>query len=226
MRPGWMPHFSCSWIALASGVPLAVVALVLSLQPVLTALLAPRLAGQKVAGRVWAGLVLGLAGAAVVILSRGEIGAFPLPALLIVFGALAAFTTATLLDRRFGGKHHPVAVNTIQFAVAAACTVPMAILLEGFRFDLTVGLVAAVGYLAVGTSLVALSLFLVMVRYGEAARVASLLYLVPPIAALLGWVFLGQAVPPVLWGGMALASAGVWLAMRAPPAEPVTRARP
>lgn len=216
-------HFAGSWYAMANGMPIGVVALVLSLQPVLTALLAPALAGERTSRRVWIGLGLGLAGTAVVVLSRSEVGGFPAFTLLLVAGGLVAFTLASLLDRRFAGSHHPVAVNLVQFAVAAGVTLPLAIAVEGFDYTLSPVLVASVAYLSIGSSLVGLSLFLVMMRFGEAARVSSLLYLVPPMAAIFGWAIFSQPIPPVLWVGMALASAGVWLAMRPSPAASAVR---
>ena len=219
-------HFGLNWYALSQGMPLGVIALILSLQPVLTALTAPWLAGQTVRTSVWIGLVLGLGGTVVVILSRSELGAFPPITLLAVTTALVAFTAATLIDRRYGGRDHPVAVASIQFVLAAAITTPAAFAIEGFAFVPTPGLALSVAFLSVGTSLLGLGLLLAMMRYGEAARVTSLLYLVPPCVAVLAWLLFGQPVPPVLWIGMAVASAGVWLAMRrAPPPRP-TEPRP
>jgi len=206
-------YFGASWVALDRGLPVAIVALILSLQPVLVAALAPFLSGQRVRLTVWLGLLLGLVGAAIVILSRSEIGAVSAGTFVLVVVALFGFTLATLLDRRFGGRQHPVAVNLLQFLLAVLFTVPGAAFLEGFRFTVDAALVGAVAYLAIGSSLIGLSLFLLMIRLGEAARVSSLLYLIPPFAALFAWLILSQPLPPSLWIGMAITCAGVYLAV-------------
>lgn len=208
-------YFGFSYVALYRGMPVAVITLVLSLQPVATGLLAPLFGGERVGGRLWLGLALGFAGAAIVILSRGEIAPFPLVSVVWVVISLLAFTLATLVDKRMGGGHHPVAANLVQFAIGALFCVPIAIAFEGFSFEPTAALAMAVAYLSLGNSLLALSLLLAMVRYGEAARAASLLYLVPPFASIFAWAILGDPIPPVLWVGMAIALAGVWLAKRA-----------
>jgi len=66
----------------------------------------------------------------------------------------------------------------------------------------------------VGNSLIAVGLLLAMIRAGDVARVSALLYLVPPLAALLAWGMLGEVMPPLAWAGMGVAAAGVFLATR------------
>ena len=98
--------------------------------------------------------------------------------------------------------------------------VPVAFLVEGFAFEVTTRSVAALGYLAIGNSLIAITLLLAMIRRGEASRVSALLFLVPPGAALIAWIVIGEAMPLLAWPGMALAAAGVYLATRRAVAQP------
>jgi drug/metabolite transporter (DMT)-like permease len=78
-------------------------------------------------------------------------------------------------------------------------------------------MIAALVYLAIGNSLVAVTLLLAMVRRGEASRVSSLFFLVPPTAAMIAWLLIGESMPPIAWSGMALAAAGVGIANRCLP---------
>ena len=78
----------------------------------------------------------------------------------------------------------------------------------------TAGLVVSLGYLAVAGSLVSITLLLAMMRRGEASRVSAMFFLVPPLAALIAWALLGEAMPPLAWAGMALAALGVAVATR------------
>jgi len=73
---------------------------------------------------------------------------------------------------------------------------------------------AALGYLVLGNSILAMSLLLAMIRVGEVSRVSSLMFLVPPLAATFGWFLLGEEMPPIAWVGMAIAAVGVAIALR------------
>lgn len=210
-------YFVLMTVSLERGVSAAAVALIVALQPVMVALLAPRLAGERVGGQVWLGLALGLAGAAVVITARGAPEAEGSWGLLAAVGALAAVTAGVLYEKRFGSPHHPAAANLVQYAVGAAVTLPLALALEGLSVTWSVPFALALAYLVLCNSLLSMSLLLAMVRRGEAARVSALFFLVPPVAALIAWALLGEALPPLAWAGMALAAAGVAMTARRRP---------
>ena len=207
-------YFGLTYFAFALGVSAGSVALIVSLQPILVALFVPWTAGEHVGGRRWAGLLLGLAGAGVVIAARSQVGGTTVAGLLAAVAALAAITAGTLYEKRFGVRHHPVTANAVQYAVAFAAILPAAVLLEGLRFEWVPELWIALGYLVVCNSLIAMTLLLAMIRHGEAARVSALFFLVPPGAALIAWAVLGETMPALAWPGIALAAVGVALATR------------
>lgn len=210
-------YFGLIWTGFSLGMPAGVSALIVALQPVLVAVLAPHAVGEEVGRRRWLGLLLGLVGAVSVILAKEHMERPSLPAMACTVGSLLAIVAATLYEKRFGVHHHPVTSNTIQYAVGLAAVLPMAWLLEPMRVLWTAELVAALAYLVVGNSLVALTLLLAMIRYGEASRVSALFYLVPPTAAAIAWLLLGEDMPPAAWLGMGIAAVGVALAGRPPP---------
>ncbi|WP_369413503.1 DMT family transporter [Caldovatus aquaticus] len=207
-------YFALMTVSLRLGLSAAAAALIVALQPVLVGLLAPRLVGERVGGRVWLGLVLGLAGAAAVIMSGGTLEARGAWGVLAAAGALATMTAGVLYEKRFGRPHHPVAANLVQYLVGAAATLPLAALVEGLSVAWSAPFALALAYLVLGNSLLSMSLLLAMVRRGEAARVSALFFLVPPVAALIAWALRGEALAPAAWAGMALAAAGVALAAR------------
>lgn len=207
-------YFSMTYLALRLGVSAGSVALITSLQPILVALAAPYLVGERVGAMNWVGLVLGLAGAALVIVARSAVEATSILGLGLTFIALAAMTGGTLYEKRFGSAQHPVTSNLIQYAVGFCATLPLAWWLEPMRVDWTWQMGVSLAYLVIGNSIVAISLLLAMIRRGEASRVSALFFLVPPAAALAAWVMLGEHMPPLAWGGMVLAAVGVLLATR------------
>jgi drug/metabolite transporter (DMT)-like permease len=207
-------YFGCSYIAFDLGMSAGGVALITCMQPILVALFAPMLADEQVTSARWIGLVLGLSGAVIVIAARSSIEAESALGVVAACGALVSMSGVTLYEKRYGGGTHPITANVIQFALGVVVLVPVAILLEGFVFDVTARSVAALGYLSIGNSLIAITLLLAMIRRGEASRVSALLFLVPPGAALIAWIVIGERMPLLAWPGMALAAAGVYIATR------------
>ena len=123
---------------------------------------------------------------------------------------------ATLYQKRFATVAHPVTVNLIHYAVGLLFIAPMAWCFETMRVDWTADFVAALTWIALANSLVAISLLLFLIRRSEASRVSSLFFLVPPVAALFGWLLLGETLSPASWIGMAVAAAGVRLVSKVP----------
>ena len=180
-------------------------------------LVAPRWAGEKVGWRRWSGLVLGLFGAAVVIITRSGIDPPP-TGLSFLFGflALVGITAGSLWEKHFGVSHHPVTSNLVGYTVGFAGVLPFMLLLESMHIDWTWEFTATLAYLVMGTSLVAVGLLLAMIRAGDVTRVSAMFFLVPPFAALVAWFVLDEIMPPMAWVGMGFAAAGVLIATHAP----------
>jgi len=214
-------YFACTNLAQAHGISPAGLALAIALQPILVALLAARVAGDAPPGpRVWLGLGCGMLGCALAILSGGAVTVLGWLGPLFALIALATLTAGALLERRAGRGGDLVAANLVLYAVGLAATLPVAAATETMRVTWAPGLVAGLAYLVLANSLGAISLLFWMLRRGEAARVSSLFFLVPPLAALIAWGVLGIPVPPLGWAGLAVAAAGVALANRGARGEP------
>ena len=207
-------YFGLSYVAFASGVAAGTVALLMSLQPVLVALIVPRWSGEHVGARQWLGLALGLLGAAVVIAARSTTEPPTLFGFVCVFAGLAGITGGSLWEKRFGLSHHPVTANLVGYAAGLVGILPLMLFWEAPSVSWTWEFGAALAYLVIGNSVIAVGLLLAMIRADDVARVSALFFLVPPLAALIAWFMIGEIMPPLAWGGMAIAALGVFLATR------------
>jgi drug/metabolite transporter (DMT)-like permease len=207
-------YFGGSYLAFSHGISAGGLALIVSLQPILVALVAPGLAGEQIRPVRWLGLVLGLAGTTLVIAARSKIEPESATTILFACEALVAMTAATLYEKRLGTGIHPVTANLVQYVVGFAVIGPAALLVENPRVDWTPALAASLGYLVLGNSLIAITLLLAMIRRGEASGVSALFFLVPPTAALIAWLVIGERMPLLAWAGMVVAAAGVFIATR------------
>lgn len=209
-------YFGMTYLAFDWDVSAGTVALILSLHPILVAIVAPGLAGERIGWRRWTGLVLALVGTALVILARLEIAVPSVAGILVTVLALLSFLGATLWEKRFGVNHHPVTSNLIGFSAGLLAILPFAVVFETNQVSWNLEMAIALGYLVICNSLIATTLLLAMIRVGEVSKVSALLFLVPPGAALLAWLILGEVMPVMAWPGMALAAIGVLIATRRP----------
>lgn len=213
-------YFGLSFTAMKLGASAGSTAIIVCLQPILVGLIAPHFAGERVGLYRWAGLVLGLAGAAAVIIARSKIEAESALSILAAVGGLLGMTIGTLWEKRFGIAYHPVTSNLVQYGVGFVACFLVAYTTETMVIDWHPELVGALVYLVIGNSLIAMSLLLAMIRAGEVSRVSALFFLVPPMSALYAFVLLGEAMPVLGWLGMAAAAAGVAIASRQPGKTP------
>lgn len=207
-------YFGMSYFAFRSGVAAGTVALIMSLQPIIVAIIAPRWSGEAISARMWIGLALGLVGAGIVIMARSSIAAPSVFGFLFCALGLAGITIGSLWEKRFGLTHHPVTTSLIGFTAGLAFVAPLMLATERMEVNWTWEFTAALAYLVIGNSVIAVGLLLAMIRAGDVGKVSALFYLVPPMAAVLAWFLLGEVMPPLAWGGMAVAAVGVYLATR------------
>ena len=207
-------YFGMCYVAFYAGVAAGTVALLMSLQPILVALVAPGWTGEAIGWRRWMGLVLGLAGTALVIVARSSIEPPTLLGFACAALALLGITAGSLWEKRFGLDHHPVTANLVGYATGLVGILPALLWLETFQINWTWEFSLALAYLVIGNSVIAVGLLLAMIRAGDVSRVSALFFLVPPLAALLAWLLLGEIMPPVAWAGMVIAAFGVYLATR------------
>jgi drug/metabolite transporter (DMT)-like permease len=206
-------YLSGVFIAIGAGLPAGVTALVVGLQPLLTATLAGRLLGETVLTRQWLGLALGFAGVALVVADKLGSGFGP-AALAPAFVALLGITCGTLYQKRFCPRFDWRSGAVAQFLPAAVVTGLVVLVQDSYRVEWTGEFVFALGWLVLVLSVGAISLLNWLIRHGSAVNVASLFYLTPPVTALLAWLLFGETLAGLALFGMALAVWGVYLSRR------------
>lgn len=209
-------YFGMCYMSFNAGLSVGTLALILAMQPILTGLIAPRWVGEAITWRQWAGLALGLSGAVLVIIARSEIAAPSPVGFAFATLALIGITGGSLWEKRFGVSHHPVTSNLVGFTAGFLGVAPFMIAFETMHITWTWQLVASLTYLIIASSLIAIGLLLAMIRAGEVSKVSALFFLVPPMAATIAWLVLGEVMPPVAWLGMGIAGLGVFLATAKP----------
>jgi drug/metabolite transporter (DMT)-like permease len=207
------------WSSVKGGIGAGTVALLVGLQPVLTAIWMTLSASSpnqaRVTSRQWLGLLLGLVGLALVVgpkLGGGEITAWNLA--LAVF-ALFGITAGTLYQKRFVAPCDVRSANAVQLLAAFIVTLPLA----AFEAEPIVWhphMVGAMAWSVLVLTLGGSSLLYMLLQRGAATRVTSLMYLVPPCTALMAWAMFGESFTPQMLLGMLLTVGGVALVVRSP----------
>lgn len=193
------------------GLSAGITALVLALQPVLTAVVAWRWLREPLAGAQWLGVAMGLGGVALIVAHKIDIHAVTPAAFAAAAIALASVTAGTLYQRVFCPQANLWAGALIQFSLAAAVLAPLAWAVEGMRIDWSWPMAGAIVFLVIFASILAVNALHTLMRHGAATRVTSLLYLTPIIAVALEYLLFGVAPTALAWAGIVVTSAGVAL---------------
>ena len=200
------------WWAIAEGMPAGASALIVGLQPLLTAFLAGAV-GERATVRQWIGLVLGFGGVALVLSDRLTLQGVGMAPLAVNVLALAGITAGTLYQKRFGVGVDLRTGSAIQFGASFLVTLPFVLAGGRWRVDFAAEFWLALAWSVLVLSLVAMALLLTMIRRGRATEVASLMYLTPPVTALLAWALFGEALGLRAWAGVLVAMSGVALVL-------------
>jgi drug/metabolite transporter (DMT)-like permease len=211
------------WVAVKGGMGSGLAALIVGLQPVLTALwlswsgLSGGAAGQhKVTPRQWLGLLLGLGGLLLVVARKFGTGhEVTMLTLGCTVFALFSITVGTLYQKRFMQPTDVRTANTVQLMAALVVTLPFA-LLETEAIVWNGPFIGALAWAVLALTLGGSSLLYLLIQRGAATAVTSLLYLVPPTTALMAWVLFGEAITVATIAGTALTALGVSLVVRTP----------
>ena len=203
------------WSAVKAGMGAGTVALLVGLQPVLTAVWLSATAGSqpRVSARQWLGLALGLAGLTLVVWRKLGVGEVTAANLLYAAGALMAITAGTLYQKRYVRVADVRAASAVQLLAAFVVTAPLA-LLEGESIRWHPDLIAALAWSVLALTLGGSSLLYLLIQRGAATQVTSLLYLVPPCTAAMAWGLFGEAFTALMLLGMTLTVVGVALVVR------------
>ena len=209
-------------MAVKAGMGSGLSALIVGLQPVLTALWLSA-TGGRVTRLQWLGLILGFIGLALVVLRKfgqgGEANAFNMA---LVIGALLSITLGTLYQKRWVKPCDVRTANAVQLGAAFFVTLPLA-LMETELMRWNAELAAALAWSVLAMTLGGSSLLYMLIQRGAAASVTSLMYLVPPVTAGMAWLLFGEPISALTLAGTAIVVLGVVLVVRQPPMPALNR---
>ena len=205
--------------AVAHGMPAGVSALIVGLQPLMTAIIASWMVQERISLRHWSGLGVGILGVALVVSPKLELGhgladgITPLTTAVNLLGALS-ISFGTVYQKRFATALNLASGGAWQYVGASLAVLIPALLLEDLRFDGSVQAWFALGWSVIVLSLGAITLLMLMIRLGDVGRVSSLIFLVPGVSALMAYVLFGETLSLIQIAGMAVCAAAVLIVTR------------
>lgn len=212
-------YLGCLWWAVRHGLPAGISGLIAGLQPVLTALFAPVMLGERISGVRWLGILCGFAGIAIVLEPQlagvqpaalwGILG----PILINVIGMFSV-TLGSFYQKAHISSGDLRTVTAIQYVAACLVVLPFAFAFEPMHIEWNLTMLLVLAWSAVVLSLGSIGLYFFMIRRGEVSRIATFLYLVPALVAVEAWILFGETLSPLQIGGMAVTILGVVLASR------------
>lgn len=192
-------------------------AILASMNPLLLALLAPRLLGEPLTRRKLAGMVLGFSGVLIAMHARAGTQTARAQDVLLALCAVLASVASTIVFKRMRNRPHPLMVNAVQLASAGLFVLPAAVLLEGApRIPLTQPIALALVWLVAVMSIGASLLWFWLLRHGDASRVSAFYFLTPVFGLFLGALLLHERIAPLDGAGLAVIVLGLLLVTREP----------
>ena len=207
-------QFGGLYTGLKLGVSAGVSALIVGAMPLCTAFGASVLLHERIGPRQWIGLGAGAFGVILVVLGKGGTIGAGVAGMCAIVLALAGITLGTLYQKRYCAGMDLRSGGCIQLAVAAIAALPLALGVEGWTVVWTPALIFATAWLSVVNSIGAVSLLFLMMRRGEASKVASLFYLIPGTTALMGFAVLNERLGALSIAGFAVTAGAVYLCTR------------
>lgn len=206
------------WCAIKLGMPAGLSALIVGMQPILTAFAAPFI-GESVKKRQWIGLLLGLFGVGLVVSNKISVIGLSWQSIAWCVGALLSITMGTLYQKRYCAYFDLRTGTIIQFAASFFVILPLAIAFEHVTPALsavhwTPQFIGALLWSVLALSIGAIFLLFSLIRKNAATSVTSLLYLTPPTTAIMAWLAFGESFSIAGIVGMLVAVVGVAFVVR------------
>ena len=200
--------------AIHRGMPAGFSALIVGLQPLITAVLAGKFLGEAILPRHWAGLAVGLVGVVIVLWPKlgavgGGVTAATLTASLV---SVLGMSAGTIWQKRYASGGDLVSATMWQYVGGSIVMILGSLAFETRAITVNGELIFAMAWLVLVLSVGAIFLLMVMIRDGEMSKVASLFYLVPAVTAVIAWVLFDEQLNLLQIAGMAIATLGVALA--------------
>jgi len=199
--------------SISKGFPVGITALIVCLQPILTAILAGPLLNEVVTWRQWIGIILGFLGTLIVLGFDGD-KELPLAGIVASFIALAAVTAGTLWQKKLS-EDLPLSVSNTYQAFSASCFhLIVALALGDWFINFTFGFMLSMGWQILAVSFGAFTILMFLIKNDSASKTATLFFLVPPVSVFMAWIFINENITIIDFIGLLIATLGVYIATR------------
>ena len=207
-------YLACVFWAIRNGLPAGMSALIVGIQPLVTALIAGKVLNERITPQHWLGLGIGLIGIALVLSPKLNLAGTGVNAATLTasFVSVLGIAAGTIWQKRFVTGADLRASTALQYLGATLLTGALTFVFEKQEFVLTGELIFAMVWLVLVLSLGAVFLLMILIRDGAVSKVASLFYLVPSVTALMAWPLFGETLNSLQIVGMLVTAAGVALA--------------
>jgi drug/metabolite transporter (DMT)-like permease len=195
------------------GMPTGIAALIVTLQPILTNVLAGKILGEKVSFKQWIGVILGFLGAALVL--GFDIGtSLPVIGVIASFIALLAITTSTLWQKKIS-NNLPLSVSNMYQAMGGCLFHIIIIFIFADPYiNFTSTFLIAMSHQIFLVSFGAFTILMFLIKNNSASKTVSIFFLIPPTTAIMAWLFLNEKLNNLDLIGFAVATLGVYIATR------------
>ena len=201
------------WYAFSIGMPAAIVALIVTLQPILTNILSGPLFNEKINWKQWLGITLGFLGSLLVLGIDFE-NELPLKGILISIVALAAITTGTLWQKKLSGKLSLSVSNGYQAFGGCVFNLILVYLFENPFINFTTSFILGMTHQILLVSFGAFTILMFLIKAGSVSKTTTLFFLVPPTSAIMAYIFINESLTTVDLIGLFIATFGVYIATR------------
>ncbi len=199
--------------SISIGMPTAIAALIVTLQPVLTNALSGTILNEKVSTKQRIGILLGFAGAVLVL--GFDVGSkIPLTGLIATIIALLAITFSTLWQKKLSNKL-PLSVSNMNQAIGG-CIFHLSIIifLVDPYIDFSQTFIIAMGHQIFLVSFGAFTILMFLIKNNSASKTVSIFFLIPATSAFMAWLFLNESLTSLDLIGFLITSVGVYIATR------------
>ena len=201
------------WYAFSIGMPAAIVALIVTLQPILTNILSGPLFNEKITWKQWLGITLGFLGSLLVLGIDFE-NELPLEGVLISIVALSAITIGTLWQKKLSGKLSLSVSNGYQALGGCIFNLILIYFFEDPFINFTTSFILGMTHQILLVSFGAFTILMFLIKAGSVSKTTTLFFLVPPTSAIMAYIFINESLTTIDLIGLFIATLGVYIATR------------
>ena len=201
------------WYAFYIGMPAAIVALIVTLQPILTNILSGPLFGEKITWKQWLGIVFGFTGS-LLVLGIDFQNELPRNGVIISIVALSAITIGTLWQKKLSGKLSLAVNNGYQAIGGCFFNILLMFLFETPYINFTLNFILGMSHQILLVSFGAFTILMYLIKSGSVSKTTTLFFLVPPTSAVMAYFFINENLTIIDILGLIIATFGVYIATR------------